>query len=195
MRLKVGQYAPLFDTTDMYGRRVSLADYYGRRTLLAFHRAANCPLCNLRLWHLINRYPAYQREGLAVIAFFESAPDFAHEYLDRLRPPFPLVADLGLSVYNLYGLESALTGALVARLTRWSVYRDAKRLHIGGHPWFNPLTMDGHVGRLPADFLLGPDMRIRTAYYGRDAGDFLLFSEIDAFVAQPEPHYQPYYGR
>jgi hypothetical protein len=177
----------------MYGRRISLADYYGRRTLLAFHRAANCPLCNLRLWHLINRYPAYQRQGLAVIAFFESAPDYAYQYLDRLRPPFPLVADLALKVYNLYGLESALMGALVARLTRWSAYRQARRLRIGGHPWLNPLTMDGHVGRLPADFLLGPDMRIRTAYYGRDAGDFLLFSEIASFAAQPEPRYHPYY--
>ncbi len=29
-------------------------------------------------------------------------------------------------------------------------YRVAKHLHLGGHPWLNPLTMDGKVGRLPA---------------------------------------------
>jgi hypothetical protein len=43
--------------------------------------------------------------------------------------------------------------------------------------------MDGHPGRLPADFLLESDLRIHTAYYGHDAGDFMLFEEIDAFLA------------
>jgi thioredoxin-dependent peroxiredoxin len=183
VRLHAGQDAPLFEIRDFYGRRVALAQYWGRPVLLAFHRAANCPLCNLRLWHLIHRYPTYQRQGMAVLAFFESTPEYAHTYLDRLRPPFPLIADLGLQVYSRYRLESSWLGALRARLTRGAAYREATRLRIGGHPWLNPLTMDGHPGRLPADFLLEPDLRIHTAYYGHDAGDFMLFEEIDAFLA------------
>src|SRR5260370_40457420 len=93
-RLRAGQAAPLFNVLDMYGRPVSLASYAGRQVLVAFHRAANCPLCSLRLWRLIQHYPTLQRQGVAVIAFFESAPAYSHLYLDRMRPPFPLVADL-----------------------------------------------------------------------------------------------------
>ncbi len=185
MRIRVGQSAPLFDAMDLYRRPVSLRAYAGRRVLLAFHRAANCPLCSLRLWQLIQNYPALQAQGVSVIAFFESAPDYAHLYLDRIRPPFPLIADLGRQVYDLYGLETSLFGAFWARMTRGAAYREAKRRKLGGHPWLNPLTMDGHVGRLPADFLLDSELRVRIAYYGRDAGDFLLFSEIREWLASP----------
>jgi peroxiredoxin len=183
--VRAGQQAPDFEAIDLYGRPVALRMFAGRRVLLAFHRAANCPLCSLRLWQLIQQYPALQAQGVSVIAFFESAPEYAHLYLDRIRPPFPLIADLGRVVYDLYGLETSYMGALVARLKRGAAYREAKRLHLGGHPWLNPLTMDGHVGRLPADFLLDPDLRVRLAYYGRDAGDFLLFSEIRELLASP----------
>jgi len=43
----------------------------------------------------------------------------------------------------------------------------------------NIARMDGRKGLLPADFLIGPDGRIRLAYHGRDAGDFLLFSDLE----------------
>ena len=183
MRLKAGEYAPLFDVVDIYGRRLSLAGYYGRKVLISFNRAAVCPLCNIRTWHLINRYEEYQRRGMSIIAFFESSPSLAHHYLDRLRAPYPIIADLDHTIYDLYGLERSLLGTVYARLFRGSAYREAARQHVGGNIIENILKMDGRFGRLPADFLVGPDLRIRLAYYGKDAGDFLLFSAVDAFAA------------
>lgn len=53
---------------------------------------------------------------------------------------------------------------------------------VGGNPLQNIPDMDGSMGSLPGDFLVGPDGRLEIAYYGRDAGDFLLFSEIDRFL-------------
>ena len=44
---------------------------------------------------------------------------------------------------------------------------------------------DGQPNLLPADFLLGPDLTIERAYYGRDIGDHLPFSEIEQFLATP----------
>jgi len=182
MKLKVGQQAPLFHATDIYGRRVSLVEYFGGKLLVSFYRAAVCPLCNLHTWHTINRYGQYQRQGLRVVAFYESSPEHAHHYLDRLQPPFPIIADLNRQVYDLYGLDSSFFGAIYARLFRLGDYRAAAQRHIGGNVVENLLHMDGRFGRLPAEFLIGPDLRIRRAHYGRDAGDFLLFSEIDAFA-------------
>lgn len=165
--------------TDLYGRRVSLANYLGRSVLLSFHRAAVCPLCNLRMWHLIRRYPVYQRAGLEVITFFESAPDRAHYYLDRQRAPFPIIADRDNNVYGRYGLGSSLLGVAWAFMTRRSMYREAARLAIGGSTVENVTHMDGRMGRLPGDFVIGPDGRVRLAYYGRDPGDFMLFSDLE----------------
>lgn len=180
MRLREGQVAPGFDMWDIYGRRATLNAYAGRSVLVSFHRAAVCPLCNLRLAHLIRRAPAYRRAGLEVISFFESAPVRAHHYLDRQRAPFPIIADLTHDAYTEYGLESSFWGAAWARLTRFGEYREAARLQVGGGVLENVTQMDGKFGRLPGDFLVGPDGRIRLAYYGRDAGDFLLFRDLES---------------
>jgi peroxiredoxin Q/BCP len=183
MRLKVGQPAPGFVVRDIYGKRVALGDYAGKKLMLSFYRAAACPLCNVRTWHLMHRYPMYQRMGLSIVAFFESSPQNTHKYLDRLDCPFPVIADLERQVYGLYGLESSWIGA-VRGLMRRSVYREAARRRLGAWRLVeNLLALDGVKTRLPADFLIGPDLTIRRAYYGKDAGDFLLFAEIDDFVS------------
>lgn len=187
MKLRPGQMAPSFMATDILGRRVALEEYRGRSVLVSFNRAAVCPLCNVRTYHLIRRYPLYQRMGLQVIAFFESSPERAHAYLDRLQAPYPIVADQRHSVYDLYGLGASFPGGLWAFLTRRGMYREAGRLRLGAGQNLleNLWRMDGNLSRLPADFLLGPDGRIQLAYYGRDAGDFLTFSalEVAAFGA------------
>ena len=186
MRLKAGQQAPGFVVRDIYGRRVSLTDYAGKKLMVSFYRAAACPLCNVRTWHLINRYHMYERLGLQIVAFFESSPQNTHKYLDRLQCPFPVVADIERQVYALYGLESSWIGA-VRGLMRRSVYREAARKRLGAWRLLdNLLALDGVKTRIPADFLIGPDLTIRQAYYGKDAGDFLLFAEIDSFVSSAQ---------
>jgi hypothetical protein len=165
---------------DFFGRRVVLSSYRGRSVLVSFYRAAVCPLCNLRLAHIIRRYPAYRNAGLDVITFLESSPTRAHEYLDRQRPPFPVIADRDRVVYAQYGLESSFFGAIWALLTRQPLYQEAARLKIGSATLFENITrMDGRPGGLPGDFVVGPDGAIRFAYYGHDAGDFALFREIE----------------
>jgi peroxiredoxin len=182
MRLKPGQLAPRFAVDDIYGRHVDLADLRGARVLLSFYRAAVCPLCNIRTWHLIDRYAEYRRQGLYHVAFYESSTQLTHQYLDRLRAPFPVVADFGRTVYGLYGLEWSLFGAFYAKLTRGPVYREATAKRVGGTT-IQSVTQAGRAfGRLPGDFLIGPDQRIHTAYYGRDAGDFLPFAAIERFM-------------
>ncbi len=201
MRLKVGEPAPAFAAIDLYGRRVSPMDYVGQVLLLTFNRSAVCPLCNVRLSLLISRYEEYRRRGVHVMSVFESSPDYLHYYLDRQRPPFPVVSDPERISYTLYGLETSFWGTVKARLTRGVVYREAARKRIGGNPFYNVVHMDGKFGRMPADFVIGPDMRIRFAHYGRDAGDFALFSQLDACFNSLIPpagrrsfHSQPLYG-
>src|SRR5262250_2421482 len=106
MRLHVGQQAPHFEVFDIYGRLVAPTHYRGRKLLLSFYRGAVCPLCMVRLWHLSRRATAYRRWGLEIVAFFESSPAQTRRYLNWMRPPFPVVADLGRRVYMRYGLEA-----------------------------------------------------------------------------------------
>jgi peroxiredoxin len=184
VKLKVGQVAPAFTAPDLDGRPRRLAEFRGRTILLSMYRAAACPLCNVRASVLINRYTTYQRTGVQLLAFFESSPDAAHRYLDRLQAPFPILLDPTGTIYQTYGLGTSWFGAAYARLFRGPVYREARRLRIGADFIRNITDIDGHFARLPAEFVIGPDQRIRAAYYGRDPGDFMRIAQLDAYLAR-----------
>ncbi len=175
MRLAVGQMAPAFATHDLYGKPVALQNYRGVNVLLSFYRFAVCPICNVRMHQLAQQAEAYHRRGLYFIACIESSAENAHFYLDRTNYPFPLIPELGGSLYQEYGVESSMLGVMKGILTRQESYREAARLNLGGR---DVRRFDGKLGRMPADFLIGPDGRIRLAYYGQDHGDFLNLEEL-----------------
>lgn len=184
VRLKIDRPAPIFACDDAYGRSVNLTQYAGYNVLLSFYRAAVCPLCNLRFLHIADRYAEYSRQGLAVIAFFESSPETVRYYLDRHQPPFPVIADPSRTFYKLYGLESSPLGAMWGALRRGAQYREAKGRHAGGNSRFlDVFQMDGNPFRMPAEFMLRPDLSVGMTYYGRDAGDFMRLAVIDQYLA------------
>src|SRR5262245_66529846 len=89
-------------------------------------------------------------------------------------------------------------------MTRRSVYQEARQRGLGIWQLLRGfVAMDGNRFRMPADFLIGPDMTIQKVHYGRDSGDFLGFAELDAFAASlyrssrlgrtlpPLPSYEP----
>jgi thioredoxin-dependent peroxiredoxin len=179
MRLRAGELAPLFDVLDIYGRRLSLIAFHGRPVLLSFYRAAVCPLCNVRLSYLLRRWRDYQNAGLNIISFFESTPENAREYLERFRAPFPLVADRYGYVYERFGLRTSWLGTARGTMRR-SVYREARNRNLGDWRLLAGFfAMDGKKFRMPAEFLLGPDLTIRVAYYGHDSGDFMSLVNLE----------------
>jgi thioredoxin-dependent peroxiredoxin len=186
MRLVLGQMAPTFATRDLYGRAVALHDYRGAYVLLSFYRFAVCPVCNVRMHYLAQRAEAYRRRGLYFMACVESSPENAHFYLDRVSYPFPLIPDLGGDLYHTYGVGSSVFGIVKGLLTRQRAYRDAAHLHLGG---WDIRRFDGTFGRLPADFLIGPDGRLLLAYYGHDQGDFLTLDELNVILQLRNPIY------
>jgi peroxiredoxin len=40
--------------------------------------------------------------------------------------------------------------------------------------------VDWQMGKMPADFLIGPDGRILKVHYGREIGDHLPVAEVEA---------------
>lgn len=179
--------APLFATNDIYDRPFALNMFTGRGILLSFYRSAVCPLCNLRFLYLLDNYPFYQKHGLAVVAIFESPAPVVRSYLDQRRPTFPTIGDPSDTIYGLYGVGRSWLGTARARLTRGAMYREAAKRNLGGNTFKQVFGAGRGVNRMPADFLIGPDQRIRTTYYGRDAGDFLSFGQIHQFIGAYPP--------
>ncbi|MCK5827582.1 AhpC/TSA family protein [Candidatus Bipolaricaulota bacterium] len=173
--LRTGDLAPTFDMPSLDGREVSLSDYRGRKLLLAFFRYGACPLCNLRMTFLIDAYPRWQEKGLDVIAVFESPAERLLETVASQAIPFPVIPDPERKLYRLYGVVPSLWGYVVGAF-RFRAFRDAFKRG------FRPGKGDGAIAQLPAEFLIGPNLKIERAYYGKDIGDHLPLDEIDAWL-------------
>ncbi|MGO8946192.1 MAG: redoxin domain-containing protein [Ktedonobacterales bacterium] len=184
MRLGTGDPAPSFSVTDVYQRQVELEAYAGRRLMLGFYRSAVCPLCNIRFLQLMAQESVYHRSKLFLVAFFDSPPERVRQYFDRYDSTIPLVADPGRHIYDQYGLEMSWQGVIRGRLLRGRMYRLARRWHVGGNTAESLFQADGSLMRMPGEFLIAPDLRIHTAHYARDSGDFMGEHTIQKFLME-----------
>jgi thioredoxin-dependent peroxiredoxin len=184
-RIADGEPARAFRTMDISGNVVDLTGYPDKHILLSFFRFASCPFCNLRVHRLIERYPAYHDAGLAVIAVFESPRETMLRYVaGRMDAPFPLIADPEDHLYRLYGLEKSwgkFAMAYINPRVAATCARDAAAAGFGKGFW--PGKIDAAPHRMPADFLIGPDMTVRKAWYGTYPGDHLPFETIDRLLS------------
>ena len=169
-RITVGEQARDFSVIDMNGVTHRLENYRDRFLLLSFYRYAACPLCNLRVHELSQHRATFERMGLRSLLIFQSPAKSMRRHLERRPMPFPVVADPERRVYATYGLESSVAGFMVAMVHPRSVLALIKG--------FMPGKMEGDKLLLPADFIIGPDLTVRQAYYGRHIGDHMPLGTI-----------------
>ena len=156
----------LFDTNSLRGRRY----------LLSFFRYASCPFCNLRLHKLTTRYKELDN-SFTIVAVFDSSLENLQLNAQKQYAPFPILADQDNACFKLYEIEHSLPGMLKSMFVRLPALLDAMILK-GYVPW----CIKGSITGMPADFLVDENGVIQTAYYGKDAGDHLTFSQIKAFA-------------
>ena len=178
MRLNAGDRAIPFSAETIDGKVVSLDQFAGKPLLLMFYRYASCPMCNLRLRDFAVHYPELHQHGLEAVAFFHSPGRNIRANAGKRYYPFHLVADPSYRVYRTYGIETSWLRFFLSMLLP-SFYVDwirAMRYGIWG-------GVDWQMGKMPADFLIGPDVRLIRAHYGRDIGDHLSVKEIEDALA------------
>jgi peroxiredoxin len=175
MRIKPGQPAKNFSSEDLAGNTVALNDYKGQRLMLSFYRYAACPLCNLRVHHLIQHYAGLIKKNLQLVAVFQSPRESILKYAGKQKAPFPIIPDPQRRLYRLYGVESSWAGFIKGSM-RLSLVTSA--LMKG----FWPGKMEGIKSMVPADFLIGPDLTVQVAYYGKDIGDHLPVERINGWL-------------
>ena len=175
VKIETGWPAPDFTTVDLSGQSHSLADFQGRKLMLSFYRYASCPLCNLRLRQLIQKYEELQARGLHLLAFFQSPAESIQLYAGRQEAPFPVIPDPDRVVYRAYGVESSLSGFIKGGVHLRTLVRATRA-------GFRPGRMEGSLTLVPADFLIGPDQRVVRSYYGRDIADHIPLREIESWL-------------
>jgi peroxiredoxin Q/BCP len=177
MKLLIGQVAPLFTASDMYEQPIVLSEHRGHKVLLSFFRYATCPLCNLRIKHLIDLYPKLKLNDLQILCIFNSSKQNMLENVGSMQPPFPLIPDPDAQIYQQYGVESSKFKAIKGMLNPelYSQFSEAIALKRPSG------KREGDNARIPADFLIDESGIIQQAYYGSHIGDHMPLKEIEAF--------------
>lgn len=176
MRINTGTEAPDFTAT-VYGREaLTLSTLRGQKVWLAFFRYAGCPLCNLRVHQMIQRYDDWQRRGLQIVAVFQAPVAEVEANVGKQNAPFSIVCDPTEALYRLYGLEASLAGYLSPK----NMPAIAEALREG----FMPGAMHGTKTRLPADFLIDAGGSVVDAFYATTIGDHIPFERVEAFLSR-----------
>jgi peroxiredoxin Q/BCP len=175
MRLNIGDTAPLINLPELKGNQFQSVNPNNRVTLIAFHRFAGCPFCNLRLHQLIQRHVAW-KDRLDVIVIFDSSLENLQAHATDHQPPFSVLADQQNIAYRAYGIEYSWFGVIKGAIFRFPTMLRA--LYKG----YIPKSMEGKINTMPASFIVDKEGIIQLAYYGQDEGDYLPFEQIEAFL-------------
>lgn len=168
MKLTNQQSAPVFSTHDTYGITLDLQRMKGQKIYLAFERNAGCPVCNLRMHELLEQAEAFKSSGVKMIFVYESPDDTLKSYLGENNYPFHFVADPQNKLYNLYGVERSGLKVLTSLLNGIMA-----KVQKGKKLFRQPMRQDGHMDRIPAEFIIDGSGKVQVAHYGRFIGDHL----------------------
>ncbi len=177
MRLQVGEKAPEFTARTIDGEEVKLEDFPDRRIWLSFLRYAACPLCSFRIHELMGTWStSFADHGVVLLTVWQSPPEKLEEIRTRYSPPFTLISDPELELFELYRVETSITGVFGKEVTEG--IKGARELGLKlMRAWDGPPT------RIPADFLIDQDGIIREAFYGRNVAHHIPFDQVESFLA------------
>ena len=104
MPLSAGIPAPDFKLLDDTNTPRQLSDFRGRNVVLYFYPADDTPGCTKEACNFRDDYSAYEKAGVVILGV--SPDDVAShvKFKKKFQLPFPLLADEGHKVCDLYGV-------------------------------------------------------------------------------------------
>jgi len=104
MPISSGSPAPDFELLDDSNTPRKLSDYLGRNVVLYFYPADDTPGCTKEACNFRDDYSAYEKANVVILGV---SPDdvVSHvKFKKKFQLPFPLLADEGHKVCDLYGV-------------------------------------------------------------------------------------------
>ena len=122
--LETGATAPTFRLPSNQGD-VDLADYRGKSgVVLYFIREFGCMTCQFHATSLVKAYAEVQGAGFQVLVIGGGSTADASKMAQRIRAPFPILADKERAVYEMYNVDKAL--AFIQKSATFVVDLDGK---------------------------------------------------------------------
>ena len=104
MPLTAGIPAPDFELLDDTNVPRKLSDFRGRNVVLYFYPADDTPGCTKEACNFRDDYSAYEKAGVQILGVSPDTVKSHVKFKKKFQLPFPLLADEGHKVCDLYGV-------------------------------------------------------------------------------------------
>jgi thioredoxin-dependent peroxiredoxin len=104
MPLSAGIPAPDFELLDDTNTPRKLSDFRGRNVILYFYPADDTPGCTKEACNFRDDYSAYENAGVVILGVSPDTVASHVKFKKKFQLPFPLLADEGHKVCDLYGV-------------------------------------------------------------------------------------------
>lgn len=100
---EIGAPAPEFTLPDQDGNPVSLQDFRGKTVVLYMYPKDDTPGCTQEACDFRDNLARIQSSGAVVLGLSPDSPASHKKFQQKFQLPFPLLADEGAKVAQLYG--------------------------------------------------------------------------------------------
>ena len=104
MPISSGIPAPDFELLDDTNAPRKLSDYRGQNVVLYFYPADDTPGCTKEACNFRDDYSAYEKAGVVILGVSPDDVASHAKFKKKFQLPFPLLADVGHKVCDLYGV-------------------------------------------------------------------------------------------
>jgi hypothetical protein len=176
-RIQTGAVIKPHELITIHSERIRIPDRQ-RLVHLQFRRFAGCPVCDLHLHSIVQRYEEIVAASIQEVVVFHSTAEDLLRYAREL--PLAVVADPKKRLYVEFGVESAPRALLDPRA--WfpiaqGVSRSMRAV-LRKQQSMPPINPPGGRWGLPADFLIANDGRVLACNYGSHAYDQWSVDEL-----------------
>lgn len=143
MTIAEGKTAPDFSLPDEKGKTHKLSDYRGKTVVLYFYPADDTPGCTKEACSFRDDYLQYKAAGAVILGVSPNDEESHQAFKKKYGLPFPLLADEGHKVCELYGVwgEKSMFGKKYMGVVRSTfiigpdgkVAKAFEKVHVLGH--------------------------------------------------------------
>ena len=174
-QLSSGDKAPQFTLPAIDGSTFNMADMKGKRVILTFFRFSTCPLCNMRIRRIVQRWNEFSKDAV-MVAVFDAKVGELQKRMKKHDAPFVVVADETYEQFNKNGVKKSFFKFM------WGALRSPLTLLQATLRGYVPLTLSiSKLSTIPVDILIDEDGKVVEAHYCKDTADHLSLDRMIAF--------------
>ena len=174
-QLSSGDKAPQFTLPAIDGSTFNMADMKGKRVILTFFRFSTCPLCNMRIRRIVQRWNEFSKDAV-MVAVFDAKVGELQKRMKKHDAPFVVVADETYEQFNKNGVKKSFFKFM------WGALRSPLTLLQATLRGYVPLTLSiSKLSTIPVDILIDEEGKVVEAHYCKDTADHLSLERMIAF--------------